>query len=83
MNRWEVCLVADRPVTRIECREFRTLFGARFHMKRHLGRDSEFYCALITDRGETEHWTYYWNGRRIFRWDKPSVLSSRQARLID
>lgn len=83
MKRWEVCLVADRPAYRVECREFRTLFGARSHMRRLLGRNSEFYCALITDRGETEHWTYYWNGHRIVLWDKPSVLSSRQARLID
>lgn len=82
MNRWEVCLVADRPAYRVECREFRTLFGARFHMRRNLGRGEEFYCALITDREETKYWTYYWNGRRIVRWDKPTVLSSRQAREI-
>lgn len=83
MKRWEVCLVADRPTYRVECREFRSLLAARLHMKRRLGRDSEFYCALITDGEETKHWTYYWNGKRIVRWDDPSVLSSRQARLID
>ncbi len=79
MKRWEVCLVADRPAARIEGREFRTLAGAHFHMKRRLSGGREFYCALITDGEEAEHWTYYWNGRRIVRWDKPSALSWRQA----
>lgn len=82
MKHWEVCLVADSPAYSVECREFRTLLGARRHMKRHLGRNGAFYCALITDRDETRHWTYYWNGARIVLWDKPSVLSSRQARQI-
>jgi len=82
MKRWEVCLVADRPAYRVECREFRTLLGARLHMRRRLAGGRDFYCALITDGEETEHWTYYWTGSRIVRWDEPSVLSSRQAREI-
>ena len=79
MKKWEVSLIRDAPSYEVVCREFRTRSWAVRYMRRNLGRKGGFYCAIIVKPGEEEMSTYYWNGSRIIRWDKPSVLSSRQA----
>jgi hypothetical protein len=83
MKKWEVSLVSDVPSYEVVCREFRTRFRATRYMRRNLGREKGYYCAVIVHAGKDDMSTFYWNGSRIVRWDKPSVLSSRQALEID
>ncbi len=82
MKKWEVSLISDVPSYQVVCKDFRTQAAAKRYMKKSLGPDSEFYCAVITRPDEQEISTFYWNGERIIQWDKPYVLSSRQAREI-
>ncbi len=83
MKKWEVSLISDIPSYQVVCREFRTRSGAERYMKKNLDGEQDFYCAVIAHPGEQEISTYYWNGRRIVRWNKPYALSSRQAMNIE
>ena len=83
MKKWEVYLIADSPSYQIVSREFRSLRSAKRYMKKNLGGEAAFYCAVISTEDEKEFKTFYWNGCRIVPWDKPSVLSSRQALNIE
>lgn len=44
-----------------------------------LGSNEAFYCATISNEENSSFQTFYCNGKHIFFWDKPWVLSRRQA----
>ena len=82
-EKWEVCLVADFPFFEIWCKRFRSYRRARRFMKKNLGQNHVFYCAVISDDRNSAFETFYWNGEKIIRWDKPWVLSRRQALALE
>jgi hypothetical protein len=83
MKKWEVSLIRDVPSYEVVCKEYRTRFWSLRFMRRNLGPKTGFYCGVLVRPGEEEMATFYWNGSRIVRWDKPTVLSSRQALEIE
>ncbi|MBM3284704.1 MAG: hypothetical protein FJY81_02425 [Candidatus Aminicenantes bacterium] len=78
-KKWEVCLCADFPAYQVWCKSFRSYRRARRFMKKTLQKNQTFYCATISDDEDSAFETFYWNGKKIIRWDKPWVLSRRQA----
>jgi len=76
---WEVSLYADLPKGLVMQKYFRRLRRAKRFVRKALGKDKEIYCATIWHEDTTLFYTYYWNGRDILYWDKPWVLSQRQA----
>jgi hypothetical protein len=76
---WEVCLYSDFVDYRVRCKNFRSRRRARRFMHKELGRSESFYCATISSPGNSTFLTYYWTGQRVVFWDKPWVLSRRQA----
>jgi hypothetical protein len=80
---WEVCLYSDFVDYRVRCKNFRSRHRAGRFMRKELGRGESFYCAIISRRENSTFLTYYWTGQRIVPWDKPWVLSRRQALELD
>jgi len=78
-EKWEVCLCGDSPSYEVWCRKFSSYRRARRFMKKYLRRNQSFYCALISNDDNSVFETFYWNGKKIIGWDKPWVLSRRQA----
>jgi hypothetical protein len=78
-DSWEVCLYSGLSNYQVWCKNFRTLRRARRFMRKTLGKNETFYCATISSEDESDFLTYYWTGRTIIPWDKPWVLSRRQA----
>jgi hypothetical protein len=76
---WEVCLYSDFSDYQVWCKNFRSLRQARRFMRKVLRKNNTFYCATISNEETSSFQTFYWNGRNIFFWDKPWVLSRRQA----
>ncbi len=76
---WEVCLYSDFTDYQVWCKNFRSFRRALRFMKRELGGGNSFYCATISNDEHSTFNTYYWNGQAIIPWDKPWVLSRRQA----
>jgi hypothetical protein len=76
---WEVCLYSDFTDYQVQWRNFRSQRRARRFMRKELTRGESFYCATISDPEDSALRTFYWNGRAIVPWDKPWVLSRRQA----
>lgn len=76
---WEVSLYADLPKGLVIQKYFRSLRRARRFVRKILGKDEEIYCATIWHEETTLFYTYYWNGKDVIYWDKPWVLSQRQA----
>jgi hypothetical protein len=76
---WEVCLYSDFTDYQVWCKNFRSFRRASRFLRRELGGGNSFYCATISNDENSAFHTYYWNGRGIIRWDKPWVLSRRQA----
>jgi hypothetical protein len=76
---WEVCLYSDFTDYRVWCKNFRSRRGASRFMRKELGRGESFYCATISSEENSAFHTFYWNGQVIISWDKPWVLSRRQA----
>ncbi|MGQ9673332.1 MAG: hypothetical protein ACUVV5_09390 [Candidatus Aminicenantales bacterium] len=81
-ERWEVCLCADFPSYEVWCKKFDSYRQARRFMKKNLGPNQRFYCAVISDDRDSSIKTFYWNGKKIIGWDKPWVLSRRQAEAL-
>jgi len=48
-------------------------------MTKVLRKNAAFYCATISNEEKSFFQTFYWNGQDIVPWDKPWVLSRRQA----
>jgi len=82
-KKWEVCVYADSPSYQLFCKDFRTRWGASRYIGKILSRDEDFYCGTIWNEDSSQFFAYYWNGERIIPWDKPWVLSSRQARALE
>ena len=80
---WEVCLYSDFTDYQVWCRNFRSRRRARRFIRRKLGRGQSFYCATISNHDNSAFQTFYWNGQVIVPWDKPWVLSRRQALEIE
>jgi hypothetical protein len=80
---WEVCLYSDFADYQVWCKNFRSLRQARRFMKKVLRKDTTFYCATISNEENSSFQTFYWNGKDIFFWDKPWVLSRRQVFNLD
>jgi hypothetical protein len=76
---WEVCLYSDFTDYRVWCKNFRSRRRARRFLRKELGGTESFYCATVSNEENSAFRTYYWNGRAIVPWDKPWVLSRRQA----
>lgn len=76
---WEVCLYSDSSDYQVWCKNFHTLRRARRFMETTFRKNNAFYCATISNDEDTSFFTYYWNGRLLIPWDKPWVLSRRQA----
>jgi hypothetical protein len=76
---WEVCLYSDFTDYQVWCKNFRSQRRARRFMRKKLGRGESFYCATISSEENSAFLTFYWNGQVIVPWDKPWVLSRRQA----
>jgi len=76
---WEVCLYSDFTDYRVWCKNFRSERRARRFLRRELGRAESFYCGTISNEESSSFLTFYWNGRDIIAWNKPWVLSRRQA----
>jgi len=76
---WEVCLYSDFSEYQVWCKNFRSLWRARRFMKKVLRRHEAFYCATISNEKNSSFQTFYWNGKDVFFWDKPWVLSRRQV----
>jgi hypothetical protein len=76
---WEVCLYSDFTDYRVRCKNFRSQRRARRFMQKELARGESFYCATISGPKDSALSTFYWNGQTIIAWDKPWVLSRRQA----
>lgn len=75
---WEVCLYSDFTGYQIWCKNFRSLRRARRFMNRTFRNGDTFYCATISDIGNSSFRVFYWNGTKIIAWDKPWILSRRQ-----
>lgn len=82
-KKWEVWVYADTPSFQLFCKDFRTRWGARRYVGKILRRDNDFYCATIWREETSEFFVYYWTGERIIPWNKPWVLTSRQARALE
>jgi hypothetical protein len=80
---WEVSLFAGLPDGLVMQRYFRSLRHAKRFMRKTLRKAEEIYCAAIWHEDTTLFYTYYWNGKDIIYWDKPWVLSQRQAANLD
>lgn len=78
-GKWEVCLCGDSPAYELWCKKFPSYRRARRFIKKVLRHDQAFYCAVIFNDENSSFETFYWNGREIIPWDKPWVLSRRQA----
>ncbi|MFZ2052940.1 MAG: hypothetical protein WAU81_01970 [Candidatus Aminicenantales bacterium] len=76
---WEVWLYSDFTDYQVWCKNFRSFRRARRFMRRELRGGNSFYCATISNDENSAFHTYYWNGQGIIPWDKPWVLSRRQA----
>ncbi|MEW5902304.1 MAG: hypothetical protein AB1715_12640, partial [Acidobacteriota bacterium] len=76
---WEVCLYSDFSNYQVWCKNFHTFRRARRFMKKNLRRNEVFYCATISKEENSSFFTYYWNGRLVIPWEKPWVLSRREA----
>jgi len=76
---WEVCLYSDSSDYQVWCKNFRSLRQANRFLKKALRKNETFYCATVSNEENSFFKTYYWNGEDIFLWDKPWVLSRRQA----
>jgi hypothetical protein len=76
---WEVCLYSDFTDYRVWCKNFRREKRARRFLRKELGRAESFYCGTISNEERAYFLTFYWNGQDIVAWDKPWVLSRRQA----
>jgi len=76
---WEVCLHSDFTDYQVWCKNFRSLWRARRFMTKVLRKNAAFYCATISNEEKSFFQTFYWNGQDIVHWDKPWVLSRRQA----
>jgi len=76
---WEVCLYADHPEHQVFYKNFRSWRKARRYVKKALRKNERYYCALIWHEDSSSFHSYYWNGEKVIKWDKPWVLSSRQA----
>lgn len=78
-KNWEVCLYSDFSDYQVWCKNFRSHRKARRFMTKALRQNETFYCATISNEADSSFETFYWNGSDIFFWDKPWVLSRRQA----
>ncbi len=76
---WEVSLYADLPKGLVMQKYFRSLRRAKRFMRKAFGKNEDIYCATIWHEDTTLFYTYYWNGKDIIYWDRPWVLSQRQA----
>ncbi len=76
---WEVCLHSDFTDYEVWCKNFRSFRRARRFMTKVLRQNAAFYCAMISNEEKSFFQTFYWNGKDIVHWDKPWVLSRRQA----
>jgi hypothetical protein len=87
VKSWEVWLYSDFTDYQVWCRNFRSYRRALRFMKKELGDDNSYYCATIShdghNGGHPAFQTYYWNGRAIISWNKPWVLSRRQASTLE
>ena len=79
VKSWEVCLYSDFTDYQVWCRNFRSRRRARRFMRKTLGRGQSFYCATISNHDNSAFRAFYWNGQDIVPWDKPWVLSRREA----
>jgi len=82
-KKWEVYLYADLPKGLVKLKNFRRLRSAKRFVRKVLGKDEEIYCAAIWHEKTSLFYTFYWNGKDIIYWDKPWVLSCRQARNLE
>ncbi len=82
-EKWEVFLVADSPCYEIWCKKFPSYRRARRFVKKKLRQNQTFYSAVIADDKDSVLEIFYWNGKKIIRWDKPWVLSRRQALALE
>ncbi|MFP4083084.1 MAG: hypothetical protein ACLFVG_10075 [Candidatus Aminicenantes bacterium] len=82
-KKWEVSFYSDMPKDPVMSKNFRTLRRAERYMREHLGKDEKLYCATIWRRNSSQFYAFYWNGSDIIYWDRPWVLSSRQARNLE
>ena len=78
-GKWEVCLCADFSSYEVWCKILPSYRRARRFMKKTLRRNHTFYCATISNDENSAFEIFYWNGRKVIRWEKPWVLSRRQA----
>ncbi|MDH7512475.1 MAG: hypothetical protein QHH14_05980 [Clostridiales bacterium] len=78
-RKWEVCLCGDFSAYEVWCKSFPSYRQARRFMKKTLRKNHTFYCATISNDEDSAFETFYWNGRKVIRWEKPWVLSRRQA----
>ncbi len=76
---WEVYLYGDYPEHQEFYKNFRSRRKARRYIRKTLRKNERYYCALIWHEASSSFDTYYWNGNKVIKWDKPWVLSSRQA----
>jgi hypothetical protein len=82
-DEWEVCLYSDFAEYQVWCKNFPSLRRARRFMKKTFKKSDVFYCAMISSEPHAFFQVYYWNGRRLILWDKPWVLSRRQAQGLE
>ena len=82
-DAWEVYLYSDVGDYEVWYRALSTHRRARRFMLRTFKKSDAFYCATISNERRSAFQVYYWNGRRLIAWDKPWVLSRRQAQTLD
>jgi len=82
-KKWEVSLYADFPKGIVMRKNFKSIRKSRRFVRKVLGKDEEIYCATIWHEDTSLFYTFYWNGTDIIYWDKPWVLSCRQARNLE
>jgi hypothetical protein len=80
---WEVCFYSDVGDYEVWSKFLPSHRRARRLMLRTFKNNNSYYCATISNDRRAAFQIYYWNGRRLIAWDKPWVLSRRQAVCLD
>lgn len=82
-DEWEVYLYSDVGDYEVWWKSLPSHRRARRFMLRTFKKSDAFYCATISNDRRSAFQVYYWNGRSLIAWDKPWVLSRRQALSLD